>query len=156
VVLLCELYESEYRTPAITNALHQSLGEFSSHFQQVLLTAVFVSVCVLGAAISAIGPEAFLGIYPLIASPTLPIRSWILTLLREQSFVSTLEFFNSYIIPESEKVKAQAEQRPEEKGLKIVWTQMWDLWPSFCANPTDIPQVISPFLFCFVFLVGIC
>ncbi|KAL6079675.1 pre-rRNA processing protein, variant 2 [Balamuthia mandrillaris] len=103
----------------------------------------------LGAAVAAIGPAAFLQILPLNldqSSAEEQPNAWLLPILKEYTKHAQLSFFISDILPLTNSMKERA-VAAHQKGMsrnakeaEVIYMQLWDLFPSFCILPTDIPE----------------
>jgi ribosomal RNA-processing protein 12 len=104
---------------------------------------------VLGEAIRAMGPEAFLRILPLDMvrqKPGQQGRPWLLPLLRDHVSNTSLAHFKSEFVPLSEKMYQKVidftgkEKTMELKIFEILVHQIWSLLPGYCDLPLDIPE----------------
>lgn len=100
---------------------------------------------VIGAAISAIGPDTVLGCLPLnLGSPSdrTPGRAWLLPLIRDYTRNTTLSTFTSQLVPLIQLFESRSVDLPKESvQLKIFETvvdQIWSTLPHFCDLPTDL------------------
>ena len=105
---------------------------------------------VLGKAVRAIGPEAFLVLLPLnLVKPQAgqPGRAWLLPILRDYVGNTTLAHFKSEFIPLSEamfqRVLANngSEKTMEVKIFETLVQQIWALFPAYCDLPVDVTTV---------------
>lgn len=100
---------------------------------------------VIGAAISALGPDTVLGCLPLnLATPSdrTPGRAWLLPLIRDYTRNTTLSTFTSQLAPLIQLFESKSVDLPKESvQLKIFETvvdQIWSTLPRFCEIPTDL------------------
>ncbi|KAI3404779.2 RRP12 [Candida oxycetoniae] len=107
----------------------------------------------IGAAISAIGPEAVLSVLPLnlgdngtntnTSGGGGPGRAWLLPLLRDNVRCAQLNYYKIKILPTVEFFRAQIENSSQRESMnnKIFQTiidQVWSLLPRFCDLPRDL------------------
>ncbi|SCU78151.1 LAME_0A03488g1_1 [Lachancea meyersii CBS 8951] len=100
---------------------------------------------VLGAGISAVGPDVILGCLPLNlikASDENPGRAWLIPLIRDHTRNSRLSVFVQQLMPLitffDEKVKALSEESLQGKVFETVVSQLWSTLPNFCDLPVDL------------------
>jgi ribosomal RNA-processing protein 12 len=105
---------------------------------------------VLGKAVRAIGPEAFLNLLPLNLvkpQPGQPGRAWLLPILREYTGNTRLAHFRSEFVPLSEAIfqrvldNGSSEKTMEVKIFEILVQQIWALFPGYCDLPVDLVEV---------------
>lgn len=132
LITCCELHEAAENMPGRNGGDNRDL------------TDLFAQVA--GAAVGAIGPRAFLDIVPL-SHPTDVIREsrlWLLPVFKDalRSFPCELSFFASTMLAFARdcEVKSRDESATplEVKKYQMLTMQLWDLFPSFCANAVDI------------------
>lgn len=103
----------------------------------------------LGKAVSAMGPEAFLRILPLnLSNPKggEPGRAWLLPILRTHVSNTNLAHFKTEFVPLSaimfQKVMENTgEKTMEIKILETVVQQIWAIFPGYCDLPLDLTEV---------------
>lgn len=102
---------------------------------------------ILGNAVEAIGPGAFLDILPLnLAKPRLgePGRAWLLPILRDHVENTNLAHFREEFVPLSEALFQKViENESYEKSMEIkifetLIQQIWALLPGYCNLPLDL------------------
>lgn len=100
------------------------------------------------AAISTMGPEAALTAVPLTDSDgNVDItRLWVLQALKKAIQKSSFEYFYKKIMPLAHQChdkwkKFQAEDNlAAARSNELFYVQLWDLFPSFCNDPTDLDK----------------
>ncbi|KAI5955976.1 RRP12 [Candida theae] len=99
----------------------------------------------IAACVSAMGPEAVLGVLPLnlTGEGNGPGRAWLLPILRDNVRFAELEFFKTQILPTVDffEAKIAASGDTASMNAKIFQTiidQVWSLLPRFCDLPRDL------------------
>lgn len=105
---------------------------------------------VIGAAVSAIGPDAVLGCLPLNltdASGSKPGRAWMIPLIRDNTCNSRLAIFVQEFLPLiqffDEKVTALPSDSVQSKVFETVSGQLWSTLPNFANLPIDLRDSFS-------------
>ena len=107
---------------------------------------------VLGAAISAMGPDNVLSILPLnLAKPVQgqPGRAWLLPLMRDSTSNTRLAHFRSELVPLSETMfqrvlnHGDAEKTMDIKIFETVVAQVWQCMPGYCELPLDLQEAFD-------------
>lgn len=102
---------------------------------------------VIAAAIRWFGPELVLQVLPLDIDPGKSEntgRAWLLPLLRENIFNSSLAQFSGYFVSLSNSIQEQvAKMDPKKAGVQIkvyeaLNDQIWALLPRYCDLPLDL------------------
>lgn len=100
---------------------------------------------VIGAAISAMGPDTVLSALPLNLeqpSDNKPGRAWLLPLIRDYTRNTEMSTFTKQLIPVIQAFEARCGTLSKESvQLKIFQTvidQLWSTLPHFCELPTDL------------------
>lgn len=102
---------------------------------------------VLGEAVEAIGPEAFLDILPLNLAkprPGEPGRAWLLPILRDHVENTNLAHFSVEFVPLNEAMfhkvneNESSEKTMEIKIFETLIQQIWALLPGYCNLPLDL------------------
>ena len=102
---------------------------------------------VLGKAVRAVGPEAFLNILPLNLAKSRadqPGRAWLLPILRDHVLNTNLAHFKSEFVPLSEAMFQRVidhganEKTMEIKIFETLVHQIWALLPGYCTFPLDL------------------
>jgi hypothetical protein len=109
----------------------------------------------LGRALAVVGPGPLLSVLPLNIdiSSAPPNRYWLLPLMKHHISHAPLLFFSQNLVPMAQgqakrasELLASAGPRPsnsilqEVKTCKVLYDQIWDLFPQFCIFPPDIPE----------------
>ncbi|XP_051150199.1 uncharacterized protein LOC127264739 [Andrographis paniculata] len=101
-----------------------------------------------GAALSSMGPEAFLNLIPLNLEDEDLSESnlWLFPILKQYTVGAHLQFFSKSILPLVEKMKQKSAVLEQEGKLQsarsidgIVYS-LWSLLPSFCNFPVDTSE----------------
>jgi len=105
----------------------------------------------VGAAIAGLGVESALQAAPLRGDDPnmkgiLPLRSWLLPILRESASsgaaTTSLEYFRTDILPIAQECEelshAKNMGKNSSKMLVTRAMQLWSLFPSFCTNASDV------------------
>ncbi|KAF8475788.1 armadillo-type protein [Kalaharituber pfeilii] len=104
---------------------------------------------VLGHAVQAIGPEAFLQILPLnLNKPKQGQsgRAWLLPILRDYTENTNLSHFLTEMVPLSEVMFQRildhggAEKTMEIKIFETIIQQVWSTLPGYCTAPLDLAE----------------
>lgn len=103
---------------------------------------------VVAAAISALGPDAVLGVLPLNLAGQGAGRAWLLPLLRDNVRMASLGFYRRDVLPVVDFFQEQIAQATNKESIntKIFHTivdQVWDLLPHFCDLPTDLQEAFD-------------
>ncbi|KAJ2163102.1 pre-rRNA processing protein [Coemansia sp. RSA 552] len=109
---------------------------------------------VLGAAIRAIGPQAFLEVLPLnldaVQRPGEVGRAWLLPLMKGHIRNAPLGYFVSTMLPLADSLTAQSQQsvsRGREIEAKVYGAlsqQVWSLLGGFCNVSPDVVEAFTP------------
>lgn len=73
-------------------------------------------------------------------------RSWLLPVLKENIQFSTLEYFLKGILPlamvchQKSQHLAQTHNGIAAHSYELLYSQLWNLLPSFCNNPIDVKE----------------
>lgn len=132
LVTCCELHEAAENMP----------GRHGGDNRE--LTNLFADVA--GAAVGAIGPRAFLDIVPLdhASEVVSEKRLWLLPVFKHalRQYPCELEFFASKMLALARDCEAKSRDESATpllvKKYQMLTMQIWDLFPSFCANAVDI------------------
>ncbi|KAJ1988392.1 pre-rRNA processing protein [Coemansia spiralis] len=147
-------------------ALFQRLGSFA-HPTMDALTVEIANMrmepefqfkteadAVLGAAIRAIGPKAFLQMLPLnlnVANRKDEVgRAWLLPLMKSHVRNAPLQYFVSTMLPLADNLVAQSlrftsqGREIEAKVFIALYHQVWALLSGFCNVPSDIVVAFTP------------
>ncbi|KAI9848250.1 MAG: hypothetical protein M1838_000606 [Thelocarpon superellum] len=107
---------------------------------------------VIGAAVTAMGPQLVLNILPLnLARPQAgePGRAWLLPILRDHISQTYLTHFRSEFVPLSEIMfqrvidHGNAERTVEIKIFETLVQQIWSLLPGYCDLPLDLTEAFD-------------
>ncbi|EJS41300.1 rrp12p [Saccharomyces arboricola H-6] len=105
---------------------------------------------VIGASISAVGPEVVLSQAPLnLDNPSneRPGRAWLLPLIRDYTKNARLSTFRNELAPYIKSFQSKFDKVPEESiQLKIFETivdQIWSTLPRFCELPMDLRETFT-------------
>lgn len=132
LITSCELHEAAENMPGRNGGDNREL------------TNLFAEVA--GAAVGAIGPREFLDIVPL-DHPTEVVsekRLWLLPVFKDalRSFPCELDFFASKMLLLARDCETKSREDSATpllvKKYQMLTMQIWDLFPSFCANAVDI------------------
>lgn len=132
LVTCCELHEAAENMPGRNGGDNRDL------------TDLFAEVA--GAAVGAIGPREFLEIVSL-DHPTEVIsekRLWLLPVFKNalRTFPCELDFFASKMLAFARDCETKTREENATplmvKKYQMLAMQIWDLFPSFCANAVDI------------------
>ncbi|XP_051150403.1 uncharacterized protein LOC127264880 [Andrographis paniculata] len=102
----------------------------------------------VGAALSSMGPEAFLSLIPLNLEDEDLSESnlWLFPILKQYTVGAHLQFFSKSILPLVGKMKQKSAALEQEGKLQfarsidgIVYS-LWSLLPSFCNFPVDTSE----------------
>ncbi|KAI8061708.1 NUC173 domain-containing protein [Gongronella butleri] len=105
----------------------------------------------LGAAIAAMGPDAFLALLPLNLEPkeNQVGRAFLLPLLKTYITNTNLSYFVDELMPLGDRLADKA-TRAAADGLQLqakvyetLVNQIWSLSPGFCQLPLDLPQAFT-------------
>ena len=144
------LFEAlKWRAIGITDGIVKNIGQLRSN---VAFAGKKEADAVLGKAIAAVGPEAFLTILPLnLAKPTAEDagRAWILPILRDHVTAASLAHFRMEFVPLSEAMyqriidHGEKEKTTEIKIFDTVIQQIWALLPGYCDLPVDLVEAFD-------------
>ncbi|AJW10566.1 Rrp12p [Saccharomyces cerevisiae YJM1083] len=102
---------------------------------------------VIGASISAMGPEVILAEAPLnLDNPSSerPGRAWLLPLIRDNTKNANLATFQNELAPYIKSFQSKFDKVPEESiQLRVFQTivdQIWSTLPRFCELPMDLRE----------------
>ncbi|GAB9470174.1 hypothetical protein Gpo141_00007426 [Globisporangium polare] len=132
LVTCCELHEAAENMPGRNGGDNRDL------------TDLFAEVA--GAAVGAIGPREFLEIVSL-DHPTEVIsekRLWLLPVFKNalRTFPCEIDFFASKMLAFARDCETKTREENATplmvKKYQMLTMQIWDLFPSFCANAVDI------------------
>lgn len=126
--------------------LHEAAHQLPQQEQKEKSTQLFALAA--GAAVEAMGPQAFLEIVP-IAHPTEIVseqRAWLLPVFRDALRATRggneLSFFTDVVLPLARACEAGAREATvtplQAKNLQTRAIQLWNLFPSVCARAVDI------------------
>mgnify|MGYP002385099146 FL=1 len=80
-------------------------------------------------------------------------RPWALSLLKNNISGSTIEYFQTHILPLSQQVLKKSQishtqkKQLEAKNYHFIYLQLWALLPGFLTLPTDAKKVYFLLLF---------
>jgi ribosomal RNA-processing protein 12 len=110
----------------------------------------------IGQAVAAMGPVAFLDAVPMNLEKMLvdgsspqdkTIRDWLLPLLRDHVRGTRLADFGQHFLTLAQRIAARAAELEaagkraiEAKTLRIIYTQIWAVFPAFCVYPRDVAE----------------
>ncbi|KAF0473725.1 putative nucleolar protein [Gigaspora margarita] len=107
----------------------------------------------LGAAITNMGPQAFLNVLPLnLETPDDNQnigRAWLLPLLEDYITNTELDYFIREFVPLSERLSQKSlhfqnqSRMIEAKIYETLVQQLWALLPGFCDLPLDLPHAFT-------------
>ncbi|KAJ1902359.1 pre-rRNA processing protein [Kickxella alabastrina] len=147
-------------------ALFQRLGKFAHPAMDAVLTEVAnmrmepdfelknEADAVLGAAVRAVGPQAFLEVLPLNLDADQRKgdvgRAWLLPLMKGHVRNAPLRYFVETMLPLADSLAARSLQfvtegrEIEAKVFSALSLQVWALLGGFCNVPADILQAFTP------------
>ncbi|KAJ1840048.1 pre-rRNA processing protein, partial [Coemansia sp. RSA 486] len=109
---------------------------------------------VLGAAVRAMGPEAFLEVLPLNLNADQNKdqvgRAWLLPLMKSHIRNAPLNYFVRAMLPLADGLAARSQQFVsqsrdiEAKVFDALNQQVWSLFGGFCNVPSDVPESFTP------------
>ncbi|ORX55604.1 NUC173-domain-containing protein [Hesseltinella vesiculosa] len=104
----------------------------------------------LGAAITAMGPEAFLTLLPLNLEGGQGVgRAFLLPLLKTYITNTNMTFFVDELMPLGDRLAEKAQRASADeltlqaKVYETLVHQIWSLAPGFCQLPLDLPQAFT-------------
>lgn len=127
--------------------LQLALNQITARYDGIATKQIQIENAVK-AAITTMGPQAALIAVPLTDSQgnVIITRLWILQALKKAIQKSSFEFFYRNILPIANQCfdnwkKFQAENNlAAARSNELYYIQLWDLFPSFCNEPTDLDK----------------
>lgn len=135
-----------YFSPTLQTALNQiasRYGEAAS--KQIQIENAF------RAAVATMGPKAAIEAAPLVDGhgDVIITRLWVLQALKKSIQQSSFGYFNDEILPLAKKCFEKWHESQKNGNLaaarsnELFFIQLWDLFPSFCNQPTDMREMFE-------------
>ena len=148
--LLSAMFETlRWRSDPILRPILSTVGDLRSNES---FSGKKEADAVISRAISAMGPEVVLTVLPLNLPRPPPGhvgRVWMLPLLRDSAYNTTLAHFRSDMVPLSEELYQRVidhgdrEKTVEIKVFETVVQQIWSILPGYCDLPLDLIEAFD-------------
>lgn len=130
--------------------LQPALNQIASRYDETASKQIQIEKA-FGAAIASMGPQAAIKAAPLTDAngDVIITRLWVLQVLKKAIQQSTFGYFNDEILPLAKKCLEKWRSDKKQGNLaaarsnELFYVQLWDLFPSFCDQPTDMREMFE-------------